>query len=230
MKSKIIILMLSALGLKATSQTTTTAEPGKYSFGVYGGANFQNINGKDMAGAKLENGLVTKFHGGVSEHIPVAPDFYISVGLEYMGKGSKTNVSYNGVPETRTVSLNYIQMPVNLLYKPLVGTGHFMLGFGPYMGYAFGGKLKFEGAATNTTQKVTFAKKINMTNPMDLYYFRRLDAGANIFFGYELSNHINFVFNAQLGLVQINPTNDNYPNSKLSEMNTGFGLSAGYRF
>ena len=61
-------------------------------------------------------------------------------------------------------------------------------------------------------------------------YYRPFDAGANIFFGYELSMGVFLQLNAQLGLLKINPEYSWAANSKASYKNTGYGLSIGYRF
>jgi len=57
-----------------------------------------------------------------------------------------------------------------------------------------------------------------------------MDLGGNIFFGYELEMGLFFQFNAQLGMIEINPEYTIYPESKAAVKNTGFGISAGYRF
>ena len=44
-----------------------------------------------------------------------------------------------------TLNLSYIEIPVNLLYKPVVGNGKLLLGFGPYIAYGIGGKYKTDG-------------------------------------------------------------------------------------
>jgi hypothetical protein len=61
-------------------------------------------------------------------------------------------------------------------------------------------------------------------------YYRPFDAGANIFFGYELSMGVFLQLNAQLGLLKINPEYSWATDSKASYKNTGYGLSIGYRF
>lgn len=233
MKNKIILpIVLLFCSIIASSQTNEPklAVMGVSSFGIYGGVNFQNLNGKNMSGDKLENKMIVKFHGGVNEQIPVAPDFYVQIGLQYIGKGTIGDVPYNTSTVSREINLHYIDLPINLLYKPILGTGHFLLGFGPYVGYTFAGKAKFSGSAYTASPDILFEKEINQSNPNDLVYYRHLDVGANAFFGYEFSNSINLVFNSQIGLIDINSKNAAYPNSKLSEMNTGFGLSLGYRF
>jgi hypothetical protein len=231
MKNKIVFIILFFCCFNLISQTDVSkTDIGRASFGIFAGVNFQNINGTDRNGDRLKNSLVTKFHAGLSEQIPVAPEFFVEVGLQYIGKGTKGTVPYNTTTVTREISLNYIELPVNLLYKPLIGTGHFLLGFGPYFGYAFSGKAKFTGDAYTATPSILFAKEINTSNPNDLVYFKHMDIGANAFFGWEFANNINVVFDAQLGLVNVNSKNPGIPNNKLSEMNTGFGLKLGYRF
>ena len=64
--SLILILMLSVP--LAIAQNTDKA---KMSFGVLGGVNFQNLNGKDVNGDKLENDMILGFHAGVNILIPL---------------------------------------------------------------------------------------------------------------------------------------------------------------
>jgi hypothetical protein len=56
-----------------------------------------------------------------------------------------------------------------------------------------------------------------------------LDAGADIFFGYEFPFKVSVLLNTQLGLINIWPKIDGEnPDHPLK--NTGFGVSLGYRF
>jgi hypothetical protein len=65
--------------------------------------------------------------------------------------------------------------------------------------------------------------------PTTYVYYRGLDAGANIFFGYEFYNGILLQLNGQMGLLKVN-SDYGLPNDKTSKKNMGFGLSVGYRF
>ncbi len=40
------------------------------------------------------------------------------------------------------INLSYVEIPVNFIYKPELGTGRMVLGFGPYAAFAVGGKTK----------------------------------------------------------------------------------------
>ena len=199
------------------AQTTTTTGT---TFGIRAGVNLQNINGKDMSGNKLKNDITTGFNVGVNAEIPIGVDSYIQPGVLYSTKGAK----WEGTDQK--VHLSYIEVPVNFLYKPLLGTGHMLLGFGPYAAYGIGGKVK-DNNGTDT--KVEFKKEVSAID-ISKPYFKPFDAGANLLVGYEMANNLSLQLNAQLGLVNINPEYQNITNDKSSWKNTGFGVSVGYRF
>jgi len=121
-------------------------------------------------------------------------------------------------------------MPLNLVYKALLGNGYFMLGFGPYVGYGIGGKVTTEGGDISLDQDIEFQNVVETTDDMTVPYYKALDFGGNIFAGYELSNGIFAQFNTQLGMVKINPEYKILPDDESIVKNTGFGLSLGYRF
>jgi hypothetical protein len=102
-----------------------------------------------------------------------------------------------------------------------------MLGFGPYIGYAIGGKVKPEsGSAT----EIEFKNVVEIGDPTSVTYFKAFDAGGNIFAGYELAGGIFLQLDTQFGMLKINPEDKRIADDKSSLKNTGFGLSIGYRF
>ena len=227
MKTKLfsLIMILALSGSLAFAQSS-----GKMSFGILGGVNFQNLNGKDASGDKLTNDMIVGYHAGVNVQIPIAPQFYFQPGLLYSTKGAKSTYSVLGTSFTSTTKLSYIELPLNLVYKALLGKGYFMLGFGPYVGYGFSGKVLTEGGSVSLDQKIKFKNVVETSDDMTVPYYKALDFGGNIFAGYELASGIFAQFNTQLGMVKINPEYKIAPDSKSSVKNTGFGLSLGYRF
>jgi len=215
---------------------STLALHAQIGIGLLGGVNFQNINGTDINGNKLENGLLTGFHAGVNINIPVAPDFYFQPGILFSVKGAKNDLFSPEVKAsgdyTTTTKLSYIEMPLNLLYRPQLGEGYIFIGLGPYIAYGIGGKeISDFGSSLSYERDVKF--KSTVTNFIDLIenaYYRPFDAGANIFFGYEFSVGFFLQLNAQLGLLKINPEYGWVTDNKASYKNTGFGISIGYRF
>jgi hypothetical protein len=184
--------------------------------GIRGGVNFQNINGKDFLGNDLENDLITGFNVGVMGEAAIAPTFYFQSGLLYSVKGAQSSSdSFLGISGTNTVKTGYLEVPLHFVFKPALGNGHFFLGFGPYV---------------NTTDwKVEFTKTVEPSDSDEAFYQKRFDAGGNLFFGYEFAGGLSFQLNTQLGMVEINPEYSGI-NEKSKWNNTGFGVSAMYRF
>ena len=194
MKTKLISLTL-ILFLSVPMLMGQNFGNNKTSFGLLGGVNLQNLNMKDFTGDKITNDMIIGYHLGMNVQIPIVPEFFFQPGLLFSTKGAKYS---NG----STAGLSYIELPLNAVYKALVGSGYFMLGFGPYVGYAIS------------------------TSGGD---FKAFDAGGNIFAGYELAGGLFFQLNTQLGMLNIydGPV---ISDDKSSVRNTGFGLSLGYRF
>ncbi|MBK6266369.1 PorT family protein [Marivirga sp. S37H4] len=219
MKFKIIVLSLSIVLIGLHSAQAQT------SFGIVGGVNFQNLNGTDSDGDKLDNDLIVGFHAGVNLLIPVAPDFYFSPGLLFSVKGA----SDEAIGIVGSYRINYLELPLNLVYKAKVGNGHILLGFGPYVGYAVGGKAKFEGDNDSYERDIVFQNTIESGDDPE-FYLKRFDAGANIFFGYELEAGLFLQLNTQLGLLNIHPEDKRVNDDESVVKNTGFGISVGFRF
>ena len=216
--------VLSALILTATAQKTTvsmTKNATGPSVGIHAGVNMFNINGKNAAGTELNNKLNTGFSGGLDIAVPLGSGFYLQPGVDFTQKGTETE---GGIKTT----LNYIDIPVTFVYKPIVGTGNMILGFGPYLGYGVGGKVT---NANGTSTKVVYRDEFDRQVPGTTTQLRKSDAGANFLAGYEFANKLSLNLKAQLGLKDINPDMGNEGTNNMTRFrNTGFGLSVGYRF
>ena len=210
----VLVSMVSFFSIAAVGQTSKLA---RTTFGITGGVNWNNINGKTVTGSELENNLRTGFNAGINVEIPIGSSFYVQPGVEYRVKGSELS---NG----DKLTLSYIDVPVNLVYKPSFGPGNILLGFGPYVGLGVDGNVK----TGDIKRDVNFTKSYSVSEAADLQ-FKKFDAGANFMAGYEFRNRLSASIKAQLGLVNINPETD-IPNDETRYRNTGFGLSLGYRF
>jgi len=208
------VAVIFATSIYAQSMVKTV---NKTTFGIRAGVNFQNINGKDAAENNLENDLTTGFHAGLNAEVPLGTGFYLQPGVLYSIKGAEFN-------NNAKVKLSYIEVPINFVYKPILGSGNMLLGFGPYAGFGIGGKIKSGGSETD----IDFGSSYNAANPAT--YFNSFDAGGNLLAGYEFANKVSFQLNAQLGLVNINKENEGITADKTRWRNTGFGASLGYRF
>jgi hypothetical protein len=225
MKTRLIFIAVILI-LLVPLAASQNAEKTKTSLAILGGINFQNLNGKDISGDKLQNDLLTGFHAGLNIQIPIAPAFCFQPGLLFSTKGAK-NTSNLISTSTR---LSYIELPMNLVYKGKLGNGFVMIGFGPYVAYGISGKVTYGGGDATLDSKVRFQNVVELTDPQLTTYFKGLDAGGNIFAGYETSMGLFFQLNTQFGMLKINPENKWVSDDKSSVKNTGFGISAGYRF
>jgi hypothetical protein len=217
MKTRMIALMAGLCLLMSTGFSQT-----KTAFGIRAGVNFQNINGEDASGEDWDYKLKTGFHVGVDVDIPIAQDFYIRPGVLFTTKGAKLDDD-----ETK-INLSYIEVPIGFAYKPMLGTGRLILGIGPYVAFAVGGKIKNDDAE----EDIEFENEISPTQAISgPPYLKSLDFGGNLFFGYEFSQHFFAQINAQLGMSNIMPKIEGVDDDDRGKAkNTGFGVSLGYRF
>lgn len=219
MKTRMLATAIAALFSTALFAQKMTYDAGKTTFGVRAGVNLANITGEDASGNDIDYSLRTGFHVGVNAEIPVGTGFYLQPGVLYSQKGAEYKNEAGGV------LLNYIEVPVNFVYKPVLGTGRLLLGFGPYVGVGINGKQKLSDGSKSDVEFTTDYDPSDISRAQ----LRRIDAGGNLLAGYEFSNNISLQLNAQLGLMRLAPDvngEDNPVNTK----NTGFGISVGYRF
>lgn len=213
MKKLLVAVAIGMISIPAIAQQMTV-NTGRTTFGLRAGVNFQNLNGKDAAGNEVNNNVSTGFHAGLNAEIPAGAGFYVQPGLLYSLKGAESENSNS------KVHLSYVELPINFVYKPILGTGNMLLGFGPYAAYSVGGNVEINGIKRD----LDFDANYNVADPAT--YYKKFDAGANLLAGYEFANKLSFQVNAQLGLLDIG--NDDNDKSKVK--NTGFGVSLGYRF
>jgi len=226
MKNKILPIAM-ILMLTVSLAMAQMPAPQRTSFGILGGINIQNLYGKDFDGNDLDNDVIIGFHAGLNIQIPVAPDFYFQPGVLYSSKGTEDS---SDDPVTRTINLSYIEVPLNFVYKGLLGNGYVMVGFGPYAGYAFSGSDKLEGGSVSVENDIEFKNVVDASDPLTTTYFKAFDAGANIFAGYEMAGGLFFQLNTQFGLLNINPEDNRFPGDNKTEIkNIGYGVSLGYR-
>lgn len=197
--------------------------------GIRAGVNFQNINGKDALGDQLENDLITAYHVGVIAEKEFVPTFYFQTGLLYSVKGAKSTDDLLGQSVTYTLKNGYLELPLHFMFKPALGNGHLILGFGPYIGFGLNGKAKIESGGQSEDWDVSYQNEVTASDNDETIYVKRFDAGGNLFFGYEFAGGLSFQLNTQLGMLKINPDYQGFDDESKWN-NTGFGLSAMYRF
>jgi len=224
-RNVLLTSILFSLGLTASAQSSS-----KVSFGLRGGFDYQTFNGENKLGDKLELSLVPRYNVGLVVDIPLADEFYIQPSLLYTTKGAKAKDDFGNVNFSSEVNLGYLELPVNFVYKPVLGNGNLMLGVGPYMAYGLGGKVEYAVDGNSTKDDIIFTDEYTSNNPLDQRHYKPFDFGGNILFGYQFAGGFSAQLNAQLGMVNIKSNNTEEPNSPENFKNTGFGISLGYMF
>jgi hypothetical protein len=190
---------------------------GQSKFGILAGPNFSSITTKNAilnSDGKNTSDIIVGLRAGITADLQLADEFYIGTGLLYAGKGGKNKDNDN-----YKATLSYLQIPINFLFKPEVGSGKLNLGAGPYVAYGLGGKYK--GDIGNAT--IEYKAFDDESGDLKL---KRFDAGVGVVAGYEMNSGLYLGLNADLGLVNAYDKTDNDRSFK----NTSFGVSLGYKF
>ncbi|MEP7373706.1 MAG: porin family protein [Chitinophagaceae bacterium] len=185
---------LPVLFFAAVLGSSLTAYCQKTSFGITGGASLANMHLKsgDIS-ISVDNkiGLTV----GVFADVAISENFSFQPALNYVQKGAKNKMTDIGYESKLT--LNYIELPFNFLFKPEMPRVRFFAGGGPSIAYALSGTEKESG--NGNTYKYKFG---NNPDDDDL---KALDFGANFLTGIETKNGFLVSVNYNLGLSNLAP-------------------------
>ena len=136
-------------------------------FGVRAGLNLTNMNFSG-GGISFTPDMKTGFQAGIVGELGTK-SFVIQPGILFAQQGFKQG--------GWTTTLNYIQVPVNAIYKVNLGVAKLLLQAGPYLGYGISGKAK---NSDGESQKVTLGSgEGDFVKPIDF----GLGVGAGVQFG-----------------------------------------------
>jgi hypothetical protein len=194
---KKISLLFIALAL------TTSALVAQVRFGIQAGPAFSSMTMK-ADGLKLSYNK-TGFTAGVLAELPISESgIHFRPALNFVQKG--------GELEGASINLNYLELPLDFVYKLEAGPGKLFLGAGPSFAFGLSGKSKSGG----DSEDIEFGSGEEEIKPLDL--------GGNFLAGYELSNGLFLSFNYNLGF-------SNISNSEEGKINNNyFGIRLGYLF
>lgn len=216
MKNFILNLLFGCIIILLSAVSNAGAQ---INFGVKAGPDFSSITTKTTgtAGSRVTSNGLIGLEAGIYAEIQAASQLVIQPALMYEGKGGKYNLS-GGYMQTQR--LNYLTLPIDVLYKPEMpnGTGAWYLGAGPYLAYGISGKI-----SDNQTGSGAVDPFKDYGNGAQL---NRFDAGAHVQLGYEMSTGLNMGLDAMLGLVNIS----SHGNINNTAHNTSFALTIGYTF
>jgi hypothetical protein len=118
----------------------------QFKFGVQGGFNASKIQATSNMISRTENyrlgpviGIMFGMDLGESKFSVLQEFSYITKGLLYNGLQDQSGIAVSVVGNT---FLNYVEMPLNLLYYSGIGKDHFFFGGGPYVAIGLNGRSK----------------------------------------------------------------------------------------
>jgi hypothetical protein len=162
----------------------------------------QQISGNSI----FSNDHYKSYHAGLISDIRLAGNFYLQPQILYSRRGSTLLNSTASTADTK-VRINYIDVPVNLVYKFPVAFGQLFAGAGPSFSYGFGGKQEQNGQ-----KQGLYAGK----------NWKREDISLSFTAGIEFNNGLFISANSQKGLMDV------YKPDGVSVKNRSVSLSVGY--
>ncbi len=183
-------------------------------FGVSAGTSFASMKTK-IEGVSITTDSKVGFSVGFLADMGISENFAFQPGLNFNQKGGKMKSGNDEATQT----LNYIEVPLNFIFKTQAGNGKFFGGLGPVLGYGISGKSKYKENGSTETEDINFG---NDEAEDDVKPF---EASGNILAGYEFANGFFAAVNYNLGLSNIALGDGDY-----STKNRFFGIRIGYMF
>jgi len=196
-KRFLVVLLVSIASLNASAQVR---------LGLFGGPHSSSIIEKnDIPGwdttTKKHYTNSSGIHIGILVDIPLGPKhrFFFQPGINYVAKGNKYSIKNDSASAvltdtiyyTKTLSINYIEIPFYFTYKLPLTKSHkssFFISAGPYVAFYYNGNNKVESRTkassiyTNTTDKL----EVGTTTGQ----YQTFDFGGNARAGFELGNFV----------------------------------------
>ncbi len=155
------------------------------------------------------------FNIAVNGDVPIAGNFSFQPALIFLQKGGKESEDVIGIAVKNTISINYLELPLNLIYRSPGNKAHFITGLGPSLSYALSGTVKVEQDGQSQTVKIKFGN--GSDNEL-----KKFELGGNLLAGCEFNNGLFIALNYNIGFSNISTDS----NSKWK--NNYFGLRLGY--
>ncbi|ULQ53163.1 porin family protein [Flavihumibacter fluvii] len=223
---KILLLLASVVLYNAASAQVKV--------GVQGIANLSSadLDTEEMLNPTKNQKLF--FSGGIVVEVPINTSFGIRSGVDFLSKGVGLNSSVGEVDGEISslsfesdVKLNYLQLPVQVVYNIPVKSVQLNAGLGGYAAYGVSGKLQLE-----TTTTFTDGGKGVEVEELDAFKkeedggaeLQRFDFGVNASIGIKARSGLFANISYQLGLTNIAAEQD----SKYK--NRGLQLAIGFIF
>jgi hypothetical protein len=185
----------------------------KLGIGFHFGGTFANYKTKsdDLS---LTSKTKPAFTIGAAFDVPVGSSMSFRPSLNYVQKGG--HIKMTGMEDKLTI--NYLEVPLNIAYDLKTTTGKYFLGAGPSLSMGLSGKDKWSLDRESGSDKIKFG-------PHD--DFKRFEAGLNFLMGYQSKRGMSLAASYNTALSNSVSSNDGF-NSRF--YNRYFAVRIGYMF
>lgn len=204
------VILLAA----ATVVATVSFSQVRFGAQVIGNAGSVSASSEDVPNFKKS--MATGFGAGVVAEFPLQNNLSLRSSLNFLQK--KSSVEFTPIAgKTSTIksTLNFVELPVNLVYSIPTNGSSIYFGAGPSVGYGISGKMKYQGYMIDDGGDATF---VNET--ADAFKaedkggagLKRFDVSANAIAGIKFDNGIYVNAGYLLGLTNLGEKDNKYKN------------------
>jgi hypothetical protein len=202
MKQKISIIALCIISLPFLLHAQNTSY--EVSLGMSSALYKMDKKGTENSNFKIG------FTGGFSLNFKTGNHWGVQPGLHYVQKGGVETDTNSNIKYYTT--LNYIELPVNLIYSK---RGRYFFGFGPFAAYGFSGKIETKDSVF-AEKKITFGYGTDDLKPFD--------AGIDVLMGFSFPSGVFLSLNLAASMTNISNDDPYY-------FSNGYiGIKVGYLF
>jgi hypothetical protein len=218
------LMFMKKMYLVLAALFTATVSFSQVSIGgqVIGSASSLSFNSSEIQDAKKP--LQAAFGAGIVADVPFAGNLSLRPSLNFLQKKNSIEFGTSGETNKMKTSLNYLELPVNLVYTIPMKAVSIFFGAGPSISYGISGKMKYKGFIADED-----GEPVAVDEAVDAFKqeakggagLSRIDFSANAIAGVKFTNGL-FVNAGYLGSLR------NLAEGEGKYKHYGFQLTLGY--
>jgi hypothetical protein len=180
-----------------------------------------NMSINPQSGPEPTTSILFAYRAGGLADIAISPTIGIQAGIYYsvLGYNSTVTETLNEPGATistttkSTISLNYIHMPIHVVFKKDMGPGRLFITAGPFLGYGINGNQKNSLHISTTVNNQTTSQDSTQTNGITFgnsssANLLALDYGLSASVGYDLPMGLFIRAGYDLSLASLSPVSN----------------------
>lgn len=221
-------MFMKKVFLLAATTVIATVSFSQVRFGVQAIGNAGSVSASTTGLTNVKKPTQVGFGAGVVADFPLQSNLSVRSSLNFLQKKGAIEFTNFGTDKKSTVksTLNYLELPVNLVYKIPMNGKSIYFGAGPSFGYGISGKMKYNGyevleGVPHPVNESADAFKKEADGGADM---KRFDISANAIAGVQFDNGLFVNAGYLMGLTNLQKGDgDKYKNRGI-QLTVGFLL------